>query len=112
MRHETSADGPPERLRRLGRLSFETAGGSVQGWCGQSTPAVLLALAAVGAPAADAASEQIVGAIDAVVFACAPIDAKSAKEGLERLERARVERKLDIAALRKTSAYKAIRRRS
>jgi hypothetical protein len=75
---------------------------------GKSTFIVLLALTMAGASAADASSEQIVGAIDAVVFACAPIDAKSAKAGLELLENTRVERKLDLTALRKTGGYKSM----
>jgi len=69
---------------------------------------VWLALTMAGASAADASSEHIVGAIDAVVFVCAPIDAKSAKTGLELLENTRAERKLDLAALRKTDAYKSM----
>ncbi|MEO8805930.1 MAG: hypothetical protein ABI433_07605, partial [Burkholderiaceae bacterium] len=74
----------------------------------KSTFIVLLALAMARAMAADASSEQIVGAIDAVVFVCAPIDAKSAKAGLELLETTRIERKLDLAALRKTDPYKSM----
>jgi hypothetical protein len=67
-----------------------------------------LAFAAAGPSGADTASEQIVGAIEAVVFVCGPIDAKSAKAGLDLLESTRVARKLDLPALRKTEAYKSM----
>lgn len=67
-----------------------------------------LAIVAAGTSGADTASEQIVGAIEAVVFVCGPIDPKSAKAGLELLENTRVARKLDLPALRKTDAYKAM----
>lgn len=67
-----------------------------------------LACAAAATSSADTASEQIVGAIEAVVFACGPIDPKSAKAGLELLENTRIARKLDLPALRQTAAYKAM----
>jgi hypothetical protein len=67
-----------------------------------------LAFAAAGTSGADTASEQIVGAIEAVVFVCGPVDPKSAKAGLELLETTRVTRKLDLPSLRKTEAYKAM----
>ena len=74
----------------------------------RSAAIVLLAFAAAGTSGADTASEQIVGAIEAVVFVCGPVDPKSAKAGLDLLENTRVARKLDLPALRKTSAYKAM----
>lgn len=74
----------------------------------RSAAFALLACAAAGTWAADTASEQIVGAIEAVVFVCGPIDPKSAKAGLELLENTRVARKLDLPSLRKTEAYKAM----
>lgn len=74
----------------------------------RSAVIVLLACAAARPTAADTASEQIVGAIEAVVFACRPVDPQSAKTGLELLETTRVARKLDLPALRKTEAYKAM----
>ncbi len=52
--------------------------------------------------------EQTVGAIDAVVVACGPVDPKSAKAGTEMLERLRAQHKLDLAAVRKTESYKSI----
>lgn len=74
----------------------------------RSAAIVLLACAAAGTSAADTASGQIVGAIEALVFVCGPIDPKSAKAGLELLENTRTQRKLDLPALRKTEAYKAM----
>ena len=68
----------------------------------------LLAFGALQSSHADTASEQIVGAIEAVVFACRPIDPRSARVGLELLENTRVARQLDLPALRKTEAYKAM----
>jgi hypothetical protein len=74
----------------------------------RSAAIALLACAAAGTSVAEVASEQIVGAIEAVVFACGPIDPKSAKAGLELLENTRVARKLDLPTLRKTEAYRAM----
>ena len=68
----------------------------------------LLAFAAVQTSAADTASKQIVGAIEAVVFVCGPIDPRSAKVGLVLLENTRVARKLDLPALRKSEAYRSM----
>lgn len=68
----------------------------------------LLACAAAGTAGADTSSEQIVGAIEAVVFACGRIDPKSAKTGLRMLEDTRVARKLDLPTLRKTEGYKSM----
>jgi hypothetical protein len=65
-------------------------------------------LLAVPMVASAAPIEQVVGGIDAMVFACAPIDAKSAKTGSELLEKARVQRRLDLAAIRSTDSYKAM----
>ena len=66
----------------------------------------LLAALALPALAAGASAEQVVGGIEAVVFVCTPIDAKSVKPGLEMLQRAVEQRKLDLAAIRKTEAYR------
>jgi hypothetical protein len=75
-------------------------------------PAVLLApfalLAGTAARAADPAVEQMVGGIEAVVFVCGPIDPKSAKTGQDLLQKTSAERKLDLAAIRGSDAYKAI----
>jgi hypothetical protein len=65
-----------------------------------------LALAAL--PAAAAPVEQVVGGIEAIVFVCSPIDPKSAKTGKDLLEKARVERKLDLPAIRRSESYQAI----
>jgi len=70
--------------------------------------AAVLALAAVAAPLnAAAAPEQVVGGIEAVLFVCTPIDAKSVKPGQEILQRAVEQRKLDLAAIRKSEAYRS-----
>ena len=68
----------------------------------------LAPLLAPFAAVADTATEQMIGAIDAVVSACAPIDAKSAKTGADLLASTAAERKLDLASIRKSDAYKAI----
>lgn len=56
--------------------------------------------------AAGASAEQVVGGIEAVIFVCTPIDAKSVKPGQEMLQRAVEQRKLDLVAIRKTDAYR------
>jgi hypothetical protein len=62
------------------------------------------------APAAwaDPPIEQVVGGIEAIVFVCSPVDAKSAKAGQELLQKTVAQRKLDLAAVRKTDGYKSI----
>jgi hypothetical protein len=60
------------------------------------------------AQAADASAEQIVGGIEAVVFVCTSIDAKSAKTGGEMLKALAARDKLDLAAIRKTEGYRSI----
>jgi hypothetical protein len=76
--------------------------------CVEAWVAAALASMSAVAATADTATEQLVGAVEAVVFVCTPIDAKSAKAGLERLESARAQRPLDLAAVRQTPAYKAV----
>ena len=49
----------------------------------------------------------MVGGIEAVLFVCTPIDAKSVKPGQEILQRAVEQRKLDLAAIRKSDAYRS-----
>jgi hypothetical protein len=66
----------------------------------------LLAALAVPWAAAGGSAEQIVGGIEAMLFVCTPIDAKSVKPGLEILQRAVEQRKLDLPAIRKTEAYR------
>jgi hypothetical protein len=66
---------------------------------------VLLAASAHSARAA-ASAEQVVGGIEAVLFVCTPLDAKSVKPGQELLQRAVEQRKLDLVAIRKTEAYR------
>ncbi len=68
--------------------------------------AVLLLSGALPAGAAAAGAEQVVGGIDAVVFVCTPLDAKSVRPGLEMLQRAAEQRKLDLPAIRQTEAYR------
>lgn len=70
--------------------------------------AAALALATAAAPLnAAAGQEQVVGGIEAVLFVCASIDAKSVKPGQEILQRAVEQRKLDLAAIRKSEAYRS-----
>jgi len=66
----------------------------------------LLAALAVSWVAAGGSAEQIVGGIEAMLFVCTPIDAKSVKPGQEILQRAVEQRKLDLPAIRKTEAYR------
>lgn len=66
---------------------------------------VLLASSVPSALAA-ASAEQVVGGIEAVLFVCTPLDAKSVKPGQELLQRAVEQRKLDLVAIRKTEAYR------
>lgn len=72
--------------------------------------ASLLAAALLVAPAhsarAGASAEQVVGSIEAVLFVCTPLDAKSVKPGQEMLQRAVEQRKLDLVAIRKSEAYR------
>ncbi|WP_128000042.1 hypothetical protein [Piscinibacter defluvii] len=72
-------------------------------------PAHLLAaagLAAAGLAAHAAPAEQVVGGIDGVIFVCQPIDAKSVKPGQDLLQRAVEQRRLDLAAIRRSEAYR------
>jgi hypothetical protein len=66
----------------------------------------LLAALVVPWVAAGGSTEQIVGGIEAMLFVCTPIDAKSVKPGQEILQRAVEQRKLDLPAIRKTEAYR------
>jgi hypothetical protein len=77
----------------------------------RARPLLALACALLGAPcaqAADAGAEQIVGGIEAVVFVCTSVDAKSAKTGGEMLKALAARDKLDLAAIRKTEGYRSI----
>lgn len=66
-----------------------------------------LAFAVLAAPTRAAANaEQVVGGIEAVLFVCTPIDAKSVKPGQEMLQRAVEQRKLDLPSIRKSDAYR------
>lgn len=69
-------------------------------------PVFAACLAACAACAQAAPAEQVVGGIDGVIFVCTPIDPKSVKPGQELLERAAVQRKLDLPAIRRTEAYR------
>jgi hypothetical protein len=68
----------------------------------------ILAWASLLPVAIAAPVEQIVGGIDAMVFVCTPIDAKSARAGLDILERAREQRKLDLPKIRTTDGYRTV----
>lgn len=75
--------------------------------CRRPLEGVLLLLAcALPAGASAAGAEQVVGGIDAVVFVCTPLDAKSVRPGLDMLQRAAEQRKLDLPAIRQTEAYR------
>ncbi len=71
----------------------------------------LLAGVLLAAPAwparAGTSAEQVVGGIEAVLFVCTPLDGKSVKPGQDLLQRAVEQRKLDLAAIRKSEAYRA-----
>jgi hypothetical protein len=66
----------------------------------------LVLLAGLGAAVCAAPVEQVVAGVDAVVFACTPVDAKSAKTGTELLEKARAQRGLDLGTIRNGAAYR------
>ncbi|MBX3605083.1 MAG: hypothetical protein KF788_07420 [Piscinibacter sp.] len=66
--------------------------------------AACLAAWAVGARAAPA--EQIVGAIDGMVFVCTPLDPKSVKPGQEILQRAVEQHHLDLTKIRTSALYR------
>lgn len=68
----------------------------------------ILASATLLTAAHAAPVEQIVGGIDAMVFVCTPLDAKSARTGLDILERAREQRKLDLPTIRTTEGYRSV----
>lgn len=68
----------------------------------------VLVLPCAAASAGDAPVEQVIGGIEAVVFVCTPIDAKTGKTGQEILQRAAASRQLDLLAIRKTEPYRAI----
>lgn len=68
---------------------------------------ILATMAGLGSALA-APVEQVVGGIDAMVFVCTPIDPKGARTGLELLERAREQRKLDLPRIRATEGYRTI----
>jgi hypothetical protein len=66
-----------------------------------------LAIAA-NAQASDVQSSQIAGGVEAVIYICAPIDAKSARTGSDLLKNVVVDKKLDLVAVRKSDAYRSI----
>jgi hypothetical protein len=49
--------------------------------------------------------EALLGGVEAVLFVCGPIDAKTAKDGAEVLARLVQQHKLDVNAVRKSPAY-------
>jgi hypothetical protein len=66
--------------------------------------ALALACCAV-AVAQSGPPEVLLGGIDAVLFVCGPIDAKTAKDGVELQTRLQQQFKLDLPAVRKLPAY-------
>ena len=65
------------------------------------------ALAAPGAAACAAPAEQVVGGIEGVIFVCTPLDPKSVKPAQDLLQRAVEQRKLDLAAIRRSEIYRS-----
>lgn len=65
---------------------------SVTAWCGVAS--------AQGGP-----PEALLGSVDAVLFVCGPLDAKTAKDGAEMQARLIQQYKFDPAAVRKLSSY-------
>ena len=49
--------------------------------------------------------EALLGGVDAVLFVCGPIDAKTLKDGIEMQARMVQQFKLDMTTARKTAAY-------
>lgn len=68
---------------------------------------LLLCAASGSALAAGPSAEQVVGGIEAVLFVCTPLDPKSVKPGQDLLQRAVEQRKLDLAAIRRSEAYRS-----
>jgi hypothetical protein len=71
-------------------------------------PSLWLGLSGPAHAADDAAAAQMVGGIEAVIAACAPIDPKSGKTGTDLLEGTVAQKKLDLQAIRKSDAYKSV----
>lgn len=68
----------------------------------------LLTVGGLVSPVQATTIEQTIGGIEAVIVACGPVDPKTAKAGAEMLERERVQRKLDLAAVRNSDGYKSV----
>jgi hypothetical protein len=71
-------------------------------------PSVLLALLLLMHGMLSAQSgppEALLGGIDAVLFVCGPLDAKTLKDGTEMQARMVQQYKLDLTAVRKSPAY-------
>ncbi len=49
--------------------------------------------------------EALLGGVDAVVFVCGPLDAKTLKDGTEMQARLIQQYKLDVSTARKSAAY-------
>jgi hypothetical protein len=72
----------------------------------RALPAAVLALACQGAAVAqNGPPESLLGSVDAVLFVCGPLDAKTAKDGAEMQARLVQQYKLDLAVVRKLSSY-------
>jgi hypothetical protein len=57
------------------------------------------------ASAQNGSPETLLGGIDAVLFVCGPLDAKTLKDGTEMQARMVQQHKLDLSAVRKSAAY-------
>jgi hypothetical protein len=49
--------------------------------------------------------EALLGGVEAVLFVCGPIDAKTAKDGAEMVARLVQQHKVDLTAVRRLQAY-------
>jgi hypothetical protein len=72
----------------------------------RAIPAAVLALACHGAAVAqNGPPEGLLGGVDAVLFVCGPLDAKTLKDGTEMQTRMVQQYKLDATTARKSAAY-------
>ncbi len=68
-------------------------------------PLALLLLLHGVAGAQNGPPEALLGGVDAVVFVCGPLDAKTLKDGTEMQARLIQQYKLDVSTARKSAAY-------
>lgn len=69
----------------------------------------MLAWACCGAAVAQGGPpESLLAGVDAVLFVCAPLDARTAKDGAEMQARLVQQYKLDVAVARKQASYSGV----